>query len=1476
MKQLRKRFLAIMMCLTMVVSVFSQAGAVYAAEEATEYQIYPIPHEVSYQDGNYSIGSKVNVVFESKIDDVTKNRMNDVLAIKEITADVTTTKKDGVTNILVGVYGSGKYVDTYVKENYTSIDNTVFDEYSGHYVISNKNEIIVLGADTDAAFYGLTSLKHIFNQMEGSEIRNFTIKDYADTNIRGFIEGYYGIPWSNEDRMSLMEFGGEFKMTSYVFAPKNDPYHREKWRVEYPEEELEAIKEMVEVGNNAKCRFVWTAHPFLGGFNSNDVDGEIQALLNKFEQLYTAGVRQFGVLADDAGSINYNTLIKIMTAVSRWAIEKGDVYDSVFCPAGYNHSWQGSYAELNALDAGFPDDVKIFWTGEAVCKPVEQKTLDHFRRYNATNGERRSPLFWLNWPVNDINGKRLLMGKGSQLKTDINPDDLAGVITNPMQEAEASKVAIFAVADYSWNVKDFNEDQSWADSFPYIDADAAEELHTLAKHMSNPQPNGHGLILAESEELQPLITEFKANLASGKSIAETGAQLAAEMDVIIEACTAFHEKSKNENLKDEILPFSGSLKDLATAIREYTLSAMALENDQQMEAFEHFVSGAEAMKASENHVRVGLDTNYLVAPGSTHLIPLAETIEEAIADEINAFALGGELPVQLSASSSFDSFYAGEVANIIDGDVKTHAWYGGYEAVGQYYQVNLSQPSTVYGIDILNGSAQSGKGQDTFKNAKLQYTTDGTEWIDVPNGETASEYPESVTVEGLKLENVLAVRYICTVAGSKWPSMREFTLQLTDGSENVSTAYTNTEDCAEVEAVIGTDTHKLAATEYVVLASGEYIGLKLDRIHEVSNLDIVTTTDALKLQVSLNGVEWTDVEAGAVSADARYIRLFNDTKNPVTFDIEKFVVSTVEAEEKAIESTNYTSLSGELYQLFDGDWTTACQFANSQNAGKYIVIDLGSTITLNSFKAVCTDSEWDYVRHGKISVSADNQNWTEILTFGNQDGPNEGEAENTDEITGVLPDHEISYNTKSVTDLDLETRYIKFEVTRTKVGADKWVRFQEFELNGGAYIPTVNDPTVEGQGETGTNQYNYATDRSLFTSYTWNGDLVYHVSEAADTVKIIQNGTSNAVVSVRLAGSDKYVKLGTLSQAINVFTANGTILDVKITTVKDTSCSLTEIILSNSGEDHPDVPADEAEVVRLSGKSRYETGIQVAEELKEVLGVDKFESAVIATGKNFADALSGSYLASVKNAPILLTNGNPSDVAELHAYIRESVEPGATIYILGGEGAVPKNVEDIQGFVVKRLEGKSRYETNLAILKEAGLKGDDLLVATGKSFADSLSASAAARPILLVKPDTALNDAQKAVAANFKNIYVIGGESAVSASAASEFEVYGTVKRLSGAGRYETSVAVAKEFFTAPEIVVLANGKNFPDGLCGGPLAAALNAPLVLTKDGGEAVAAAYVADNGVTSGYVLGGTGAIKDETVVNVFALESADEIH
>lgn len=300
-------------------------------------------------------------------------------------------------------------------------------------------------------------------------------------------------------------------------------------------------------------------------------------------------------------------------------------------------------------------------------------------------------------------------------------------------------------------------------------------------------------------------------------------------------------------------------------------------------------------------------------------------------------------------------------------------------------------------------------------------------------------------------------------------------------------------------------------------------------------------------------------------------------------------------------------------------------------------------------------------------------------------------------------------------------------------------------------------------------------------------------------------------------------------------------------------------------------------VVRIAGDNRYETGYKAANALKEKLGVDKFDAVIIATGKNFADALSGSYLAVTKNAPILLTDGKAAKVEVLHDYIKENLKTNGTIYILGGISAVPANVAEIDGYTVERLEGDDRYETNLKILKEAGITGNELIVATGKDFADCLSASATGKPILLVNPKKTLNDEQKAIVKMFENgkVYIIGGESAVNKTYENELAKITDVKRVFGKNRRETSIKVAETFFKDAKTAVVAYAKNYPDGLCGGPLAAAMNAPLLLTQDGKTTEAAGYVATNNIFSGYVLGGNSVLTDEPVVEVFALGSVDEI-
>ena len=294
------------------------------------------------------------------------------------------------------------------------------------------------------------------------------------------------------------------------------------------------------------------------------------------------------------------------------------------------------------------------------------------------------------------------------------------------------------------------------------------------------------------------------------------------------------------------------------------------------------------------------------------------------------------------------------------------------------------------------------------------------------------------------------------------------------------------------------------------------------------------------------------------------------------------------------------------------------------------------------------------------------------------------------------------------------------------------------------------------------------------------------------------------------------------------------------------------------------------DVYRIAGTNRYETSLKTASALKEQLKIEKFSEVILANGRNFPDALAGSCLAGKLNAPILMANEKAQYSEPLRTFIKENLESGGTIYILGGTGAVPDSVvRGLEGFEIKRLAGATRYETNLMILEEAGVAKEPILVCTGRGFADSLSASATGYPILLVGKSVTADQEAFMAAHKGNQFYIIGGESAVSADIEPIVKNYGKVKRIAGNSRYETSILVAEIFFENPKTAVLASAKNFPDGLCGGPLAMSKNAPLILTATGKESTAVTYAKANGIRVGAVLGGDGEglISDEATNRVF---------
>ncbi|MBQ6663330.1 MAG: cell wall-binding repeat-containing protein, partial [Firmicutes bacterium] len=253
---------------------------------------------------------------------------------------------------------------------------------------------------------------------------------------------------------------------------------------------------------------------------------------------------------------------------------------------------------------------------------------------------------------------------------------------------------------------------------------------------------------------------------------------------------------------------------------------------------------------------------------------------------------------------------------------------------------------------------------------------------------------------------------------------------------------------------------------------------------------------------------------------------------------------------------------------------------------------------------------------------------------------------------------------------------------------------------------------------------------------------------------------------------------------------------------------------------------------RIFGSNRYETSIKLAQEFKKELGLSQFTSIILASGKNYPDALSGSYLAAQKAAPILLVaNGVIDDAA---AFIAKNLTQDGTVYILGGTASVPKAIEDsIEASRVIRLAGANRYETNLAILEEAGLDGRDLLVCSGLSYPDALSASATGKPILLTansllpEQRVYLNEHNDQI----QNVYVVGGTGSVNTLVERQLANYGNVTRIAGDNRYETAKRVARKFYPEAREAILADGTNFPDSLAGGVLAWAKDAPLLLSAN---------------------------------------------
>ncbi len=346
--------------------------------------------------------------------------------------------------------------------------------------IQYPNRVIIAGADEAGTFYGVQT----FLQLAGDHcVPALEITDSPAMPKRGVIEGFYGNPWSHADRLSQFDFYGRNKMNIYIYGPKDDPYHHSRWYEPYPAAKAREMKELVAAADKNKVKFVWAMHPS----NSIETAEDRAKALEKFAQMYDLGVRNFAIFFDDISAKSVDSQIDYLNFLDREFVKKHPgTGNLIVCPTMYNKAWSGG-DYLNKMGTRLNPDIEIMWTGNSVCDMINTPDCQWF-----TEQTTRLPFIWLNYPVNDYGQHNLLMGPMTGNDAEIAPM-VAAFCSNPMQYAEASKVALHQIADFTWNPAAYDADQAWLNATAALEPEHLDAFRLFCLNNVDVAPSVHGL-----------------------------------------------------------------------------------------------------------------------------------------------------------------------------------------------------------------------------------------------------------------------------------------------------------------------------------------------------------------------------------------------------------------------------------------------------------------------------------------------------------------------------------------------------------------------------------------------------------------------------------------------------------------------------------------------------------------------------------------------------------------------------------------------------------------------------------------------------------------------------------------------------------------------------------------------------------------------------------------------------------------------
>lgn len=305
--------------------------------------------------------------------------------------------------------------------------------------------------------------------------------------LRGVVEGFYGTPWTFADRADIIDFCRQSNLNSYIYAPKDDPYHRNKWREPYPADKLAELKRLVAVANENDVRFIFAVSPGLDlNYKGDKGNEDFRKLIRKLDTMYQIGVRDFAIffddLKDDKGRHHENGKLQaeFLNRVQKNLHDRyKDVAPLIMVPTEYYYEdmVKGDKVKPYTRDlaANLDPRIVVLYTGRGVvCDGITDAELAEVNKIFG-----REVGVWWNYPVNDYSltpdGNRnvkLALGAIEKLPT----AKMTAIFFNPMEQVQLSKIALATGAIYANNPATYDDEKAW-------DTVLAEQFGNLAPQM---------------------------------------------------------------------------------------------------------------------------------------------------------------------------------------------------------------------------------------------------------------------------------------------------------------------------------------------------------------------------------------------------------------------------------------------------------------------------------------------------------------------------------------------------------------------------------------------------------------------------------------------------------------------------------------------------------------------------------------------------------------------------------------------------------------------------------------------------------------------------------------------------------------------------------------------------------------------------------------------------------------------------------